>query len=417
MSGWWFWAVRFSRRLLVRASAYGLFGVGVALAAVWFAPLVPDELSSRLGGPAVENILYALASSLLAVATFSMSAVVVAYTAVSSQMTPRAASLITTDGSTQRALATFVGAFLFTIVSLVALGANYYGPAGRTILFLATLLMVSLVAVTLLLWIDRLSRLAQASHLLEKLEHMTRKALYARKERPHLGGAPLQKPSEGGVVLKSEKVGYLANIDPARLQRCAEELNCSIEILAMPGVFLHDGDVLARLPELNEIEAAATADLLGAFALNETRTFEQDPLYGMQVLVEVAARALSPGVNDPGSAVLVTDACYKLIAGWIEAQREQLECKPEFPRIRAGEVTARALITELLGELARYGAGEVLVAARVQAALSSLAVCDDTDAAACAKEQAELALARAEAALTFESDRARVRAVGAAAQD
>ncbi len=416
MSGWWFWAVRFSRRLLVRASAYGVFAAGAALAAVWFAPFVPEEMSSRLGGPAVENILYALASSLLAVATFSMSAVVVAYTAVSSQMTPRAASLITNDGATQRALATFVGAFLFTIVALVALGANYYGPGGRTILFLATLLMVSLVAVTLLAWIDRLSRLAQASHLLEKLEHITKKALYARKERPHLGGAPLLQPSEGGFVLRSRKIGYLANIDPARLQRCADELKCTVEILAAPGAFLHHGDVLARLPELAEIEDVACADLLGAFVFNETRTFEQDPLYGLQVLVEVAARALSPGVNDPGSAVLVTDACYSLIAGWIEAHREQPECEVTFPRLRATEVAACALIEASLGELARYGAGEVLVAARVQAALASLAASGDEDAAACAKQQAAIALARAEAALPFEYDRERVRAAGVTAQ-
>jgi uncharacterized membrane protein len=252
--------------------------------------------------------------------------------------------------------------------------------------------------------------LAQASHLLEKLEHMTKKALYARKERPYLGGQPLLKPSGGGVVLRGRKIGYLANVDPARLQRCTDTLNCTVEIVAMPGAFLHQGDVLARLPELSDLGEAECADLLGAFAFNETRTFEQDPLYGMQVLVEIAARALSPGVNDPGSAVLVTDACYKLIAGWIEAHREPPECNVEFPRIRATDVTACAMIEESLGELARYGAGEVLVAERVQAALASLTASTDKDAAACAKQQAAIALARAEVALAFEPDRERVRA-------
>lgn len=134
MSGWWFLLVQLSRRLLVRASAYALFAVLAALAAVWFAPLVPQEMAQRLGGEAVEDILRALASSMLAVATFSLSAMVVAYTAVSAQMTPRAAAFVTDDGATQRALATFVGAFLFTIVALVAIGANYYGPGGRAIL-------------------------------------------------------------------------------------------------------------------------------------------------------------------------------------------------------------------------------------------------------------------------------------------
>jgi uncharacterized membrane protein len=410
MSNWWFWLVRFSQRLLVRASAYGALAVVAALAAAGGAAFVPDELSERLGGPAVENILYALASSLLAVATFSVSAVVVAYTAASAQLTPRAASFITADGATQRALATFVGAFLFTVVALVALGANYYGPGGRTILFLATLLMVSLVAITLLLWIDRLSRLAQHSHLLEQIEARTRRALYLRKERPHLGGKKLTRESKQGDVLCSRKIGYVANIDPSKLQSVAEQLDCAVQVLVAPGDFVRSGAALARLPGCDALSDEQCATLHGAFAFNETRTFEQDPLYGLQVLVEVAARALSPGVNDPGTAVLVTDTSYRLVAGWIEAHNGKPEPEVEFRRLSARDIDTCALIAASLAEIARSGAGEVLVAERVQAALAALASADDKAAAACAKEHAALALERAEAALTFEADIERVRA-------
>jgi uncharacterized membrane protein len=164
------------------------------------------------------------------------------------------------------------------------------------------------------------------------------------------------------------------------------------------------------LPGCDALNDQQCSDLHGAFAFNETRTFEQDPLYGLQVLVEVAARALSPGVNDPGTAVLVTDTTYRLLAGWIEAHNGKPEPEIEFSRISARDIDTCALIEASLAEIARYGAGEVLVAERVQAALAALVRSGDNEAAACAKQHAALALERAEAALAFEADIERVRA-------
>jgi len=409
MSNWWFWLVQFSRRLLVRAAAYGAFAVLAALAAVWFAPFVPSELSERLGGEAVEGLLTALASSMLAVSTFSLSAMVVAYTAASAQMTPRAAAFVTNDGATQRALATFVGAFLFTVVALVALGANYYGAEGRTILFLATLLMVLIVAVTLIGWIDRLARLAQHGHVLKQVEEAARKALCTRCERRFMGGSELLEVSADGVRVPAVRTDYVANIDPSMLQKLAERIDGTIEVLVDPGDF-----VVTGTPLVNIVGAAASDDAIrnearDAFAFRDARTFEQDPLYGVEVLVEIAARALSPGVNDPGTAILVVDACYRVLEDWL---REENQPAPAcaYDRVRARHIDGCDMVERSLGEVARYGAKDVAVAVRAQTAFATLAASNSGDFAACVRKQAALALARAEQVLEFEADRERVRA-------
>jgi len=410
MSAWWFWLVRFSRRLLVRASLYGLFAVAAALAAVWFAPLVPEEMSERLGGEAVEGILTALASSLLAVTTFSLSAMVVAYTAASAQMTPRAASYVTSDRATQGALATFVGAFLFTIVALVALGANYYGAQGRTILFLATLMMVGLVAVRLIAWIDRVARLAQHGHILSQIEESARSALRARRSRPHLGGKPLDTPRDGAAIA-ALKSGYVANIDSSKLQRVAERLSADIEVAVLPGEFVERGASLAIIVGASPGDDDRK-DVCAAFAISPARTIEQDPLYAMQILSEVAARALSPGVNDPGTAILVIDSAYRVLEEWVsDGDENQDGC--EFGRLRGRDLDGCALIAQSLGEVGRYGAGDVAVAARVQEALAALAVHCKDDLARCARAQSTVALERAEKALELDVDRQRVRAAAA----
>lgn len=407
MSAWWFVLVRFSRRLLVRASLYAAFAVLAALAAVWFAPFVPKELAERLGGEAVEDVLSALASSMLAVATFSLSAMVVAYTATAAQMTPRAASFVTSDSATQGALATFVGAFLFTIVALVALGANYYGEEGRTILFLATLLMIALVAVRLIVWIDRVSRLAQHGHILSQIEDAARAALRARLGRPHLGGKRLEAPSAEGVPVTSRESGYVANIDPSKLQSVAERMNGVVEILVLPGDFVVRGQVIVKVAGATPAEEDCAA-LCSAFSFSPARTIEQDPLYAMQILSEVAARALSPGVNDPGTAILVIDSAYRVLEEWM-LDTERKDKTPSFDRIRAYDLDGCALISQSLGEVGRYGAGDVAVAVKVQSALNALARADGGDLGRCARAQAQIALERAEHALALEVDRVRVR--------
>ena len=165
MNRWIFLFRRLSRQLWWRASLYAALGVIAALAGAWGAPFAPDVLAERFGGDSVEAVLTILASSLLAVATFSLGAMVTAYTSVSSAATPRAAALITGDESTQKALSTFVGAFLYAIVGVTAINAQYYGPGGRAIIFVFSLGVVALVAFRLLTWVSRLTSLARLSHL------------------------------------------------------------------------------------------------------------------------------------------------------------------------------------------------------------------------------------------------------------
>jgi uncharacterized membrane protein len=412
MNAVWFQVLRFSRRLIVRASLYAVLGVAVALAAVWFAPLVPDEVSERFGGEAVEGILSALANSLLAVATFSASAVVVAYTAASAQLAPSAAGFITTDRSTQRAMATFIGGFLFAIVALVALGANYYGAAGRTILFLATLAMVGVLAVTLLGWVDRVFRLALHTELLARIEEAALKALDARLQRPFLGGVELIAPSTEGAVLRADRVGHVRNIDPSRLQAAAETLDATVEVLVQPGAFVHPGMTLLRVPGQIALSDACARSMLDAFAFGDSRTFDQDPAFGLQVLVEVGARALSPGVNNPGVAILAIEGCFKVFAEWagtLDAPRPP----PRYPRVKAADLDPCALLAGSLGEIGRYAAGDMIAAVRVQEVLAMLAEqARPHRLGACARDVARIARARAEAAAALDADRARLRRAG-----
>ena len=368
MNRWLFYWRKLTRQLWVRATAYAGFGVGAALIAAWGSPFVPSEMAERLGNESVEEILTILASSLLAVATFSVGAMVTAYTSVSSSATPRVAALVTADDRTQKALSTFVGAFLYAIVAVTAINAQYYGAGGRAILFLTSLAVVGLVAFRLLAWINTLAQLARVGHMIERVEAEARQALCRRAARPFLGG--VEGRVESGATIAASRTGYVQNVDPERLQALAADADCRVEILAMPGTLVRRGEPLARVG-VKALTDEALEDWQGAFAVGHSRSFDQDPRYGLIVLGEIAARALSPGINDPGTAIQVVAAGLRLLDEWEQARTDPdpVSCD----RILAPALDPADLLEDVLATTARYGAGDVGASVRLRKVLASLA--------------------------------------------
>jgi uncharacterized membrane protein len=92
------------------------------------------------------------------------------------------------DSTTQNVLATFVGSFLFSLVGIVALTTGAYGEQGRVVLFVVTIGVIVLIVVTLLRWIDHLSRLGRVTETTRPVEEATLDAVKAWRKSPNFGG-------------------------------------------------------------------------------------------------------------------------------------------------------------------------------------------------------------------------------------
>jgi len=399
MNRWRYYWRLLQSQIWFRASLYAAFGVAAALVAVVVAPLVPQEVANRLGGTSVDSILTILASSLLAVATFSLGAWVSAYTSVSQSASPRVAALVIADEPTQRALSTFVGAFLYAIVALSAVQADIYGPQGRAVIYLTSLLIVGLVAFRLLAWINRLASLARLSHMIELLERTTAEWLQ------------LQPPSPTPDPVAGQEVGcpvsgYVENIDLEALQGLAEGAGCRIEILAPVGSYRRRGEPIARIG-LASLSDGLASELQSAFVIAAKRSFDQDPRYGLIVLAEIGERALSPAINDPGTAIQIAGVAVRLLDDWGRMTPDDATAPIQDRVVRPG-LEPEVLLTDVFLPLIRYGMGDLAVAIRVQKGLRSLAG-SATPVATPAGKLADEAAQRARAALPKE-DRARFEA-------
>jgi uncharacterized membrane protein len=163
-------------------------------------------MASVIGAEAVGDILKILASSMLVVAIFSLGTMVAAFSAAASIATPRASKLLIQDPTSQNALATFIGAFIFSLIGVIALSTGIYGPGGRIVLFVVTIIVIVIILMMFFRWIDYLSNLGRLGEVLEKVERAASRAIRSRCQSPYLGGRPLQGLPDDAVPVVSEEI-------------------------------------------------------------------------------------------------------------------------------------------------------------------------------------------------------------------
>ena len=306
----WRWVLtHVTRRLWFRATLIGLLGVAAAMLATVAENYIPWDLPWNIGADAVDSILAIIASSMLAVTTFSLNVMTSAYGSAANNVTPRATRLLREDPVTQNVLSTFIGSFLFSIVGIVVLKTGAYGARGRVVLFIVTIGVIALIVISLLRWIDYLTHFGQVGETTKRVEDATREAIEARLKAPSLGGAPLLDPAneipKAAAAVAAEAIGYVEHIDMSALSRWCDEADAKLYLAINPGAFVYADTTLAwfKAKAGGGSDKEMTAAVRKAFSIGETRSFDQDPRFGLAVMSEIASRALSPAMNDPGTAI------------------------------------------------------------------------------------------------------------------
>lgn len=399
------WAVaQFTSQLWFRVTLFAAAAVLTAIAAVLITPLVPEWITESVGEDSTWNILSILASSMLVVATFSLGTMVQAFAAAASQATPRAARVLIDDPFSQNVLATFLGAFVFAMVGLVALGFGYYSLEGKTVLLVAAGVVIIVVIATFFAWLDHLANMVRLGETVRKIEVRATRVLRARAEAPRLGGVAPGPDDRNVHLLNALDTLYVLHVDMQALQRVAEAAGGRIVVDCLPGALAGPTRPLVRTDWLPDEEQAA--ELRGAFRFGIERSLDQDPRFCLQILAEIGSRALSPGVNDPGTAIGILAVQQRLLTLWAEAATDA--AAPSLNRVAAEAVSASDLFEDAFAPLLRDGAGMVEVGLRLQKALAALAALPMPGFAAQAQHVSALALAHAEVALAIEPDRRRL---------
>lgn len=207
-------------------------------------------------------------------------------------------------------------------------------------------------------------------------------------------------------------VGYVQHVDVGAIDASAGQVPCEVYLAVLPGAFVHADTPIAWVVGQGADADADAVAVRDAFTIADERSFDQDPRFGLVVLGEIASRALSPGVNDPGTAIDVIGRCTRLLSAWAEGTGAA-GAEITYPHVHVPPLASKDLFEDAFMLVARDGAGKIEIQLRLQKALAALARCGGDDVRDAARHQWRLARERADAALTLEADRARLREDGA----
>ena len=268
---------RTSRILWVRVALISVLSVLAALSAELIDPLLPQSFKVRLGAEATLPILNVLASSMLAVATFSLGVMVSSHRTLADQSTPRIHQLLMEDTSTQTTVATFIGAFVFALSSIILFRAGYFSDGAAVVVFGFTCLVVLAIVVSLIRWIGQLSRIGSLTYALDRAEQTAEDVLDILRRYPRFGCRSANGPDTPSFdrPIIATASGYVTRFNLGDIQDQAERDDTGVVFSVLPGDPVLEGQTLGH--------AGAEGDnYSGCVVIARNRTYDQDPRYALQ---------------------------------------------------------------------------------------------------------------------------------------
>ncbi|MFZ7109525.1 DUF2254 domain-containing protein [Avibacterium avium] len=397
------WLKKPSNGLWLTPILGALFAVFLALFSAFIKnKALPIDIIPDINETLLNDILSIMASSMLAVSTFSLSIMVSAFSSASNGATPRATELVMGDNTTRLAISSFISAFVYAVIAKITLGMGYYNEAGRFVLFVGTICVLIYLITTLITWVSALSQLGLLNNTLEKIETASQQALNNYWQQPNMGAKSLDKISFT-YAIHAHKTGYLSHINMQNLQDFADKNECEIEIAIQPGKLVYTDMPLAYVNKSIE----EMAQLQENFIIENNRSYAQDPKFGLIVLSEVAQRALSQAVNDPGTAIKVISVLLRLL---LDSKAEKQTVK--YDRLAMLNLNEQELVLQPFTPICRDGSAMLEIHIKVQKALAVLRTQSDNQAIReAALEQAKIDLDYALNGLSLESEKTQIQAL------
>jgi uncharacterized membrane protein len=321
----------------------------------------------------MRTVIGILAGSMLTFVVFLSSTLLVAVQLASGQLTPRIIGFIFRDPVTKLSLTVFVYTFTLSLAGLIRIEST-----------------VPLITSKLAVWgcvaslgaffylIDHVGKVLRPSGILKRMGSVGREVIHSVYPKPltESPGTPRDVEEilrqEPILTINNPKDGVVLAFDPQGLVQLAQSADCVIHLVPQVGDF-----VAAEVP-LFEIhhggEALSSSVLCRCIALGQERTVEQDPALAFRIIVDIAAKGLSPAINDPTTAVLAIDQIHYLLRKVGGRQLDAGIIRDEEGRVRLIYRTPNweDFVKLAVTEIRQFGASSIQIARRLRAMLESL---------------------------------------------
>ena len=361
-----------------------LAAIALAWGAVAIDRRIPQDRTAWFlfgGGPeSARNLLSTIAAAMVTSISLIFSVTMVVLQLASAQYSPRVLRTFIRDRLVQVVLGVYIATFVYSLLVLpeVRSGASrdsVHVPA----LAVSLSLVLALVSLALVVrYIDHVAHAIRATNLLSAVAEETRQAI--KTLYPEQLGDERSVEEEGGklerqpdqVVNSDQPPGVVVAVDEERLLEWAEKADVLVEVVPLVGEFVPEGAPLFVV--FGASTDFDTASLVRCIGLARERTMHQDPAFGFRQIVDIAERALSPGVNDPTTAVQAVDHLHDLLRrlGTRDFPSPVRVDGAGKPRVIAPRYGWDDYVELAFDEIRHYGGGSVQVALRLRGAIDDL---------------------------------------------
>jgi len=340
-----------------------------------------QELSPRLftvSPDGARGVLTAIATAMLSVAGVVFSITIATLSLTSQQFTSRVLRTFVRDRGNQAVLGVFLGVFAYSLVVLRSVrspdeGVGYVPQLAVLVAFALAMLGVAF----LIYFISHTASSIQASQIVSRIAADTISVL--KTEEPGEPLPPLLRlaPATGSPVV-AEGDGYVRGIELGHLAGIAETRDWRIRFLVPVGAFVTQGEALARIVDASgrgiEAPPGDAAAIRRSIRLAASGDVDGDPGFGVRQLVDVALKALSPGVNDVTTALTCIDyLCAVLLQARHLHQQVVGRDSSGQPRVVLPRDDFADLLDEAMDQIRENGKAQVAVLLRQLTALGRLA--------------------------------------------
>ena len=368
------------------------------------------------GGPeGVRAVLSAIAGTTITVTGVVFSITIVALQLASSQFSPLVLRTFRADRGNQLVLGFFIATFTYALLVLRSvLSPGQHEESFVPVIATSGAIALALVCVALLIYyIHHAARSIQASTVIQSASADTLtliRHLYPDDigESDDTVAAPV--PSTPATVVVATVCGYLQAVDGDTLFELGDGQALSVRVECLPGEFLLPGAPLASIWCESGIDSGLPDDVRTAFVIGSERTLQSDIELGIRQIADIGVKALSPGINDPTTAMICIDHLSEVLLALGQRKRPMT--------IRTGgegnvHVALAAPSFEHLVDLGfdqirQYGARDARLGSHLATTLGRIAALVPPERRVHLVRQARLVIESARAEIAVEADLERV---------
>ncbi len=344
---------------LIAVGLAGLCIVSIVLEMTWLQSYKEDlDLGLVKNAENARLILGTLVAGIISLMVFSFSMVMVVLNSAASSLSPRVIPGLISSRSHQVVLGVYLGTIInsLMLISTIQEGDDINVPSLG--IFLA--LGLGVICLCLFVYFIRsISLSIQVDFILRRVYKQTHAQLQQRIERLEHCKVAEWPDDSGWQIIRARRSGYFKALNISAAQALLDEQDACMTVQVHYGFFVMPGHPLIRLNR--ELDERCVAQLLDCFDFYVEEYAHRHFFFGFKQIIEIAVRALSPGINDPGTAIKAIDMMGVLLSERMKLPDHDVAPEQGAPRIFLSELDLHQMLLLAFGSLRAYGKEDLQV--------------------------------------------------------